>query len=208
MKEIYSEDDNQPEWFISHALIHTVQAGDRSAFEQFGRRLISAAYTFTHSVCNSRYSDISLDREDIIGTAVHNAIRKIDDFRFDCPYHLYFSRIVRNAINTELRRRQSRTDSRMNSNTDSEGNCIIEIIVGGDSRVESAYKDEVEVIMREVASISNPDHRRIATMWIEGYSYDEIAGAMRMSSGGVGAVIHRIKGWLRSTLEEIVTTNG
>lgn len=192
------------EWEIEDDLVRAAIAGDPAAVEAFGHQLLRTAYIFTYSICSAKYSRLQLDRDNITGNVVLRALAHLEQFRFDCPYDKFLSRVVHNEICTEIRRMQCRMEGHLASNQDEQGRCVLQQALGGNSAAELNYRDGCRILADQINAIKNPLHREIIRLWISGYSYDEIAEEAGISSGGVGATIHRFKKQMRAVLGNIL----
>ncbi len=87
------------------SLIHTAQAGDRTAFEELVRRydrdVLRLALNLVHR---------SEDARDIYQESFLRVYRNLHRFRFECSFYTWLYRIVTNVALDHLRRRTSRRE--------------------------------------------------------------------------------------------------
>ena len=87
------------------ALIRAAQGGDRDAFEQLVRAYDQSVLRLAMNLLRSPE-----DARDVYQEAFLRVYRNLHNFRFDCSFHTWLYRIVKNLCLDQLRRRKVRKE--------------------------------------------------------------------------------------------------
>lgn len=127
------------------------------------------------------YANTRDDFEDLRQDAFVNIWRGLDKFRGEADLRTWVYRVTLNTCVSTLRRRRRGADL-----TSLDAACE----VADDSSAEAA--ERVAMMHRMIARLGSDD-KAMVLMWLDGYSYDEIAATMGMPRNTVATRLHRAK---------------
>jgi RNA polymerase sigma-70 factor, ECF subfamily len=130
------------------------------------------------------------DADDVVQTALENALKKLDQWRSDARLDSWMFKIVRNAWIDELRRR-GRRDS------------IFLAEEAGEHVGEATLDREVELLSVQSAMAKLPEEQRTAVslVLVEGLPYKEAADILEIPMGTLTSRLARARQALQAMLE-------
>ena len=187
---------------VEAELIAGVRAGDersaRHLVEQHAGRMLAVA---------GRFLDDGQEAEDAVQDAFASAFASIDRFRGDAGLGTWLHRIVVNAALKRLRAAQRRVDSA------GDVDHLMPVFNEADERLEALSspiapadrlleRKEIRELVRESIGRLPESHRAaILLRDIEGYSTQETAEALDLTTGAVKVRLHRARAALKRLLE-------
>ncbi len=159
-----------------------LSSGSRSRQHQFGQ-LISCHDAMIRRICLG-YSQTPQDLEDLYQDVLVNIWRGLASFRSDSSPRTWVYRIALNTCVSTLRVRSRRPQSA----------SLDEVILVPDDTLER--KEAVKDLYECIATL-NPIDKAIMMMWLDEYSYEEIADTIGIKRNNVATRLHRAKERLR-----------
>lgn len=169
-------------------LVKRSKAGDLEAFEElvrlFERKVFTVAY---------RYVGNWTDAHDMAQEAFIKAFRSLPTLRDEASFASWLSKITVNVCRDELRKKNKREKISLDEMMESSGKAPFCAQEAGCPENFVEQKEMSEAIQDVLNSLAE-EHRIILIMReIQGMSYDEIAGVLRISSGTVKSRISRAR---------------
>jgi RNA polymerase sigma-70 factor (ECF subfamily) len=160
-------------------LVRLCQKGNKSAFrvlvERYQQRVFQIAYRILKS---------SAEAEEVIQESFVKAYLSIKNFKGDSSFYSWLYRIVQNMA-IDARRKKIRQGGDTEEITE---NIVIDADTNSNSENPERSlinKQQLAIVARCLANLS-PEHRQVLTMReIDGLSYDEIAQALKVSTGTI-----------------------
>ena len=174
-------------------ILKRIQAGDRFTFAEL-------VETYQTKVIHISYSMLS-DYEDACDAAQEvfvKVFRSAESFRGDSSLSTWIYRITKNVCTDFLRKRKETTVSIDEEKDDAPKYDIPDT---SKSPEQISERNETQKLVREALSELDTDSRLIITMFdIEGLSYDEIAGVLKIPIGTVKSRLNRAREKLKKIL--------
>ena len=168
-------------------LICRAARGDAEAFRQLVEAYQTPAYRLAARMCGPDSA------EDVTQEAFLAAWRALPEFRGDCRFSTWLSRLVSNAAIDCLRREKKHRDT---GDVDD-----LELPDGGPSPQEQAERSDTRDAVRRALDRLSPEHRQVLLLrFMQELDYGEIARALDVSEGTVKSRINRAKSKLREVL--------
>ena len=168
-------------------LICRAARGDAEAFRQLVEAYQTPAYRLAARMCGPDSA------EDVTQEAFLAAWRALPEFRGDCRFSTWLSRLVSNAAIDCLRREKKHRDT---GDVDD-----LELPDGGPSPQEQAERSDTRDAVRRALDRLSPEHRQVLLLrFMQELDYGEIARALNVSEGTVKSRINRAKSKLREVL--------
>lgn len=139
-------------------------------------------------ICRS-FATCDADYEDLRQDALLNIWRGVSGFRKDSGERTWIYRITLNTCVSTYRKRSRRKDT---VSIDTTAQIAAE---------EYPEQDESVWLAAMVAQLPPMDHA-IIEMWLDEFSYDEIASVMGMNRNTVATRIHRTKNYLKNKYQQ------
>ncbi|MGJ1408288.1 RNA polymerase sigma factor [Sphingobacterium thalpophilum] len=151
--------------------------------------LITSNQAIIHRIC-CMYLDNKADREDLFQEIVLQAWKSLKGFRADAKFQTWLYRVGLNTAITYIKQ-----DSR---------NTLAELQFSQESYCEITYsEDEDMLIMYRAISKLTKVEKALVALYLEDYSYNEIAETMGISTNHVAVKISRIKTKLRELSKQL-----
>ena len=194
-----------PEPLSDHRLLEATREGDEAAFAELVRRYRNQITNYVYRMTNDYDTAVDLAQETFL-----RVYRAADRYQTTYAFSTYIYRIATNLAISELRRSKRRR---------------LVSLTGFFQGREGAHEEPAELDPRDSCPLQDAslveDERRgavaraIATLPekyraplvlrdVEGRSYDEIAGILRMSEGTVKSRINRARSFLREKLSAYI----
>lgn len=175
-------------------LVDRARRGSEDAFEELVRRNEKLVYSTALKISGNPEDALDISQETFI-----NAFRGLKNFRGDCAFSVWLSRLCYNAAMDYLKKR---SDTVL---FDSDDGAELYIADESPSPEEIAERNDTRRAVRR-AVLSLPDDRReiIIMRDFAGMAYSDIADALRISEGTVRSRIYRA----RAALREIILRSG
>ena len=177
-------------------------------FEQTIMPHLDAAYNLARWLTRN-----DSDAQDVVQDAYLRAFKYFDSFEGENP-QAWLLAIVRNTCFTWMRRNRPSEEVLGSEPIDDESPGDAEPLLGGGSRalatdpetllIEGRNRTEVNEL---VAKLPAEFREVIVLREVEGFSYDEIADALRVPRGTVESRLHRARGELRKHLSAYAVGN-
>ncbi len=151
-------------------------------------RLITSNQTIIHRIC-CMYVDNKTDREDLFQEIVLQGWKSFKSFRGDSQFPTWLYRVGLNTAITHIKRDRRHTHAELNFSQES----YCEIKYHEDEAILSMYQS--------IAKLSKIEKALVA-LYLEDYSYKEIAQTMGMTPNHVAVKISRIKEKLKTLSKE------
>jgi RNA polymerase sigma-70 factor, ECF subfamily len=176
------------------ALLRDARRGDLDAFNGLVELHQRAAYNLCLRMLGS-----AMAAEDATQDAFLSAFRNIDEFK-GASFRAWLIRIAANACTDELRRRARRPATSLDAPPPGSDDPPDVADPSAGPETEALRREEEARI--QAALLRLPDDQRLAVVMcdLQGFAYEEIAGAMRTSIGTVKSRIARGREKLRRGL--------
>lgn len=156
-------------------------------------RLITSNQTIIHRIC-CMYLGTKADREDLFQEIVLQAWKSFKSFRGDAKFQTWLYRVGLNTAITYVKR-----DRRHN---------LAELQFSQDSYCEIIYSEDEEIlVMYQAISKLNKVEKALVALYLEDYSYNDIAETMGMTPNHVAVKISRIKTKLKELSKQLSPWN-
>ncbi len=181
-----------------HELLAAIRDGDELAFQEIVRRYRNPITNFVYRMLDDYDRSVELAQETFI--RVYTSASR---YQANYSFSTYIYRIATNLAISELRRRKRRkTVSLFSPFTNDDGEPV-EI----DPPDLNMLQDEVLIknerrsaVARAITSLPPKYRAAIVLRDVEGLSYDQIAGALKLSEGTVKSRINRARNLLKEKL--------
>ena len=171
-----------------HAEVALAAAGDRRAFERLYRTHADRVYTLCARMVNDRGRAEELTQDVFV-----RAWEKLALFRGESAFGTWLHRLAVNHVLNERKtdkRREGRHDDVENLDTISHGD------------VRPSYSPGLAIDLEAAIAQLPPGARRVFVLHdVEGYTHEEIAQMLGVTSGGTKAQLHRARMLLREALQ-------
>ena len=164
-----------------------IEPGARTLQHQF-EQIVSTHDAMLRRICLG-YAHTSQDLEDLYQDVLVNIWRGLSSFRSDSSVRTWVYRIALNTCVSTLRIRSRQPQS----------TSLDEVITVADQSQER--KDAVKDLYECIATL-NPIDKAIVMMWLDEYSYDEIAETIGMKRNNVATRLHRAKEKLKEKYKD------
>jgi RNA polymerase sigma-70 factor (ECF subfamily) len=173
--------------------------GDRREFDDLVRRTHRQAYNIAYRLAGNQ-----ADAEDIVQESFLRAYRFFDRYNRQMPFENWLYRIISNVHIDEIRKKPRGRFQSLDQplqGCSAEGEVKLEIPDFGSNPVALLMHTELEEpIQRALNSLPAEFKQAVILADVEGLSYEEIAEAMRCSSGTVRSRLHRGRKLMRNRL--------
>jgi len=140
------------------------------------------------------YLDNKADREDLFQEIVLQAWKSFKSFRGDAKFQTWLYRVGLNTAITYIKR-----DRRNN---------LAELQFSQESYCEIIYSEDEEIlVMYQAISKLNKVEKALVALYLEDYSYNDIAETMGMTPNHVAVKISRIKTKLKELSKQLSPWN-
>ena len=150
--------------------------------------LVSVHDAMIRRICLG-YAHSSQDLEDLYQDVLVNIWRGLSSFRSDSSVRTWVYRIALNTCVSTLRIRSRKPQSA----------SLNEVIMVADQSQER--KEAIKDLYECIATL-NPIDKAIVMMWLDEYSYDEIADTIGMKRNNVATRLHRAKEKLKEKYKD------
>ncbi|WP_270088597.1 RNA polymerase sigma factor [Sphingobacterium sp. SYP-B4668] len=151
-------------------------------------KLVTSNQTIIHRIC-CMYVDNKTDREDLFQEIVLQGWKSFKSFRGDSQFSTWLYRVGLNTAITHIKRDRRHTHAELNFSQES----YCEIKYQEDEAILSMYQSITKLSKIEKALVA---------LYLEDYSYKEIAQTMGMTPNHVAVKISRIKEKLKTLSKE------
>ena len=159
----------------------------RTLQHQF-EQIVSSHDAMLRRICLG-YAHTSQDLEDLYQDVLINIWRGLSSFRSDSSVRTWVYRIALNTCVSTLRIKSRQPQSA----------SLDEVITVADQSQER--KEAVKDVYECIATL-NPIDKAIMMMWLDEYSYDEIAETMGLKRNNVATRLHRAKEKLKERFKD------
>lgn len=174
---------------IDQDILEKASQGDLEAFE----RVYKSASGFVYNVA-LRVTRNSADAEEVTQDVFMKIYHNLESFQFRSAFKTWVYRITVNTAINRYRKSSREEKDRL----DYDG--IIETLPGAGSAAEKAIQSDNETRLNKLLELLSPQHRACLVLReIEGLSYQEIAGSLKIP---VNTVRSRLKRARQSLLEQ------
>lgn len=185
--------------YTDEDLVRQIKNGDLDAFDQLVRRYEVKIYNVAFRFMGNHADAVDLAQDTFI-----RMYQALPGFRGDSSFATWLYRVAANACRDELRKRQRRRSVSMDEMI-ATSPANMPAAPGDYSPEETIQRRETQQQVQECLNQLSNDHRLILVMReIQGFSYEEIAGALGCSLGTVKSRISRA----RSALKEKIKAKG
>lgn len=153
-------------------------SGEYAKLEREFMELVERENATISKICFS-YSGSVAEFDDLRQDALVNIWRGMRTFREEASQRTWIYRVTVNSCLSTLRRQARHNHESLEA---------LYSVANGDS----AYNDSIEQI-HSIISRLKPEEKAIVMMWLDEFSYDEIASSMGMNRNTVATKIRRIK---------------
>jgi len=181
------EPGRRPAEPTDEALAERVQRGDRDAMERLVLRYLRPIHSVTASYLRDR-----TEVEDAVQETFLRAIQRIDGYQSDRPFAPWLYQIARNVARSRLT---------LNANRRTEPLPVDGLEEGAPGPDVVTERAEIRELV-DAAIADLPEQRRTAFRLhdVEGYTTNEVARIMGLSSGTVRSHVHHARRALRKAL--------
>lgn len=171
-----------------HAEVALAAAGDRRAFERLYRTHVHRVY----SVC-ARMVDDRARAEELTQDVFVRVWEKLGQFRGESAFGTWVHRLAVNLVLND-RKNEKRRTARFDDVEE-----LDEVATAGAHAVETPG---LAVDLEGAIRLLPPGARRVFVLHdVEGYTHEEIAGMLGVTSGGTKAQLHRARLLLKQALQ-------
>ncbi|MBN1809845.1 MAG: sigma-70 family RNA polymerase sigma factor [Planctomycetes bacterium] len=169
-------------------LLREAMAGSTGAFEELALPLADGLYSVLAGMVGRA------EAEDLLQETLMNAYRGIGNFRGDCSFRTWVSRIAMNAARTFLRKKRPQ-QANPGEDGDASGGDLFDCLASpGRGPVEELTVEEDREMVGAALNRLTPEEREVLVLReVDGFSYDEIAGALRITQASVRSRLHRAR---------------
>jgi RNA polymerase sigma-70 factor, ECF subfamily len=181
-----------------HALIEQTKSGDEAAFAEIVNRYRNPLTNYLFRMLNDYEEAVDLAQETFV-----RVFFAIERYHTDYAFSTYIYRIATNLAISEIRRRKRRrlmslTGFFQNEGEEADFHPPDKKPLADAAMLEDEQK---EIIARAIATLPDKYRAPIVLRDIEGLSYEEIAGVMRLGLGTTKSRISRARGLLKEKLK-------
>lgn len=171
-----------------HAEVALAAAGDRRAFERLYRTHVDRVF----SVCARMVGDRTR-AEELTQDVFVRVWEKLKQFRGEAAFGTWLHRLAVNVVLNERKTDRRRMD-RVEEVED------LDTVMHGDA--QSGRSPGLAIDLEAAIQLLPPGARKVFVLHdVEGYTHEEIARMMGVTSGGTKAQLHRARMLLRDALE-------
>ena len=180
------------------------QKGDADAFEflveRHQKRMLNVAYRMLGD-----YDEAC----DVVQEAFLAAYRAIRSFRREAAFSTWLYGIVVNQARNRIKQAEGRLRHESRSIDDpvglQDGSLQRELPDCGESAVERLEKTEIEARVQDCIRTLEPDQREVLILRdIQGFSYEEIGGLLKLADGTVKSRLFRARAALKDCLVNVL----
>lgn len=185
-------------------LVSFIQKGDLEAFELLVRkhqkRMLNIAL---------RLVDDYEEACEVVQDAFISAHKNIKDFRGDSKFTTWLTAITVNLSKNRLRQVKSRRGHEAFSIDDpvqtEEGQIVVDPPSNEPSVLERLEKRDIQKRVRDCIKALEPDFREVLVLRdMQDFSYDEIAGMLKMREGTVKSRLFRAREMVKDCLKRVM----
>lgn len=183
-----------------HSLLEATRIGDETAFAELVSRYRNQITNYIYRLLNDYETAVDLTQETFV-----RVYRAADRYQTTYAFSTYIYRIATNLAISELRRRKRRRlislTNFFTSNADAQETHDFDPVDNRPMQDTTLVEAERHrAVSRAIASL--PERYRVPLVLrdVEGRSYEEIAGMLRLSQGTVKSRISRARAFLRDKL--------
>ena len=174
-----------------HDDVQLAARGDRRAFERIYRAHVDRIY----SLCMRMVGDRS-HAEELTQDAFVRAWQKLDQFRGDSAFSTWLHRLAVNLVLND-RKTKKRESGRMDHGIEDVDVLPMRRTAGPDGDVSPALSMDLETAIATLP----PGAKKVFVLHdVQGYTHEEIASMLGVTSGGCKAQLHRARMLLRKVL--------
>lgn len=182
------------------ALIQAIQAGDQPLFSDLVQRYERALYNFGIKMCGE-----SSDAEDMVQETFLNVFRYLKDFRYETKFRNWLYRIATSMCIKKKRKSKFAPDRELSLDEflpSDEADIEREVPLWAALPLEQVLNEELSRHLRE-AILNLPDNYRLVLVLrdIEGFSTEETAQMLNLTSNNVKVRLHRARLYLKDQLK-------
>lgn len=181
-------------------LVAQALQGNENGFEQLVKRYQDKVYTLCY-----RYSGNNEDACDLAQEAFIKAYRSLATFQGSSRFGTWLYRITTNVCLDEIRRRKRRIQAQsLDQPVEGMDSEMAKIVLDEAPPVDDLYEQkEQSQYIQSLLMQMKPEHRMVLLLKdIMGFSYEEIAQMLNISSGSVKSRLSRARDLLRRKLLE------
>jgi len=180
------------------------QRGDSDAFEilfeRHQKRMLNVAYRMLGD-----YDEAC----DVVQEAFLAAYRAIHSFRREAAFSTWLYGIVVNHARNRIKQAEGRLRHEARSIDDpvgiQDGRLQRELPDCGESAIERLEKKEIEARVQDCIRTLEPDQREVLILRdIQGFSYEEIGGLLKLADGTVKSRLFRARAALKDCLVNVL----
>lgn len=183
---------------LTDTVADTCRKEERQAFDELVQRYHRQAYNIAYRMAGNH-----ADAEDLTQEAFIRAFRFFGQYKRELPFDSWLYKIMSNVFVDMLRRKPKASIRSLDAPiaTD-DGETTLEIADDGPSPEDQLMSQQMDHTLQGALN-ALPEDFRLAVIYadIEGFSYEEIADAMRCSIGTVRSRLHRGRKMLREKLK-------
>ena len=180
------------------ALIRRIQQGDELAFD----RLVELYSTRVFNLAFRMLGNAE-DAHDAAQDAFLRVYDALPRFRGDATFSTWLYRIVVNVCHDELNRRKRRppTLTELEPAHDDDLPTPTELLTTGETAEDAVLRQERgRVLHAAIAGLPMPFREVLVLYDLQGFSYEEIAGILRVNLGTVKSRLNRARNYLREKI--------
>lgn len=178
-------------------LVRRAQQGDDGAFDRLVEMFAPRVYTLAYRLVGNPD-----DAQDLAQEAFVRVYDALPRFRGEAAFSTWLFRIVTNACHDELARRRRRPLTLTELETgDADGPSPAEMLTTGESAEDVALRDARRDALHQAVAALPSAFRLVLVLYdIQGFSYEEIAGILRVNLGTVKSRLNRARNLLREKI--------
>jgi RNA polymerase sigma-70 factor (ECF subfamily) len=184
--------------------VRACQKGDTEAFavlvQRHSKKMLNIAYRMLGD-----YDEAC----DITQEAFLAAFRSLDKFKAEAKFSTWLYRIVVNYTKNRLKQRQSLSrheSASLDETADARGGCAVCLAASPEGHPgEILERREREAQVQKCISALDGDYREVLVMRdIQGFSYEEIRGILRIPDGTVKSRLARARAAMKDCLKKVI----
>lgn len=151
--------------------------------------LLNKHQNIIHKICNV-YMDDAADRQDLFQEITLQAWKAIKNFRGDAQFSTWLYRVALNTAITFFKKEKQRSHTTLTENFPET------------TEHHNPVEEQVQAMYKAIGGLSKID-KALVMLYLDDYSYKEMAGMLGITVTNVGAKMNRIKTKLRDETKKI-----